>query len=586
MRASNVIAAFSTLSAIDSDTMKFLTAQITALMHGGGRQSNVKLLVRFVVLLTGVITFYSLLFHVLMQHEGREYSWVTGFYWTLTVMSTLGFGDITFESDLGRLFSIIVLLSGIIFLMVMLPFTFIRFFYAPWLEAQNQARAPRKLPAGLRGHVVLTHFNNVAANLIARLDQLGVQSVVLVPDLAGALELFDRGLRVMVGDINHPDTYRNLRVHDAAMVVVLNDDLASTNIIYTVREICDHVVTVTNADQDDSLDILQLAGSTHVYQFHKLLGQALARRVLGVSLHANVVGSFDDLLIAEVPAMATTVTGQTLLESGLRARTGVNVIGVWEQGEFRLPTAQTRIEPSTVLVLAGSKSQLDRFEMTVRPPDVPNRQQGPVLILGGGRVGQAVAATLEQRGIDYRMVEKRGNLKNGNEKVIIGSAADYDTLIAAGIERTPSIIITTHEDDLNVYLTIYCRRLRPDAQIISRASLNRNVKTLHRAGANLVMSYSSITTATIVNLLRPGSLLVLSESLSVFSATVDHRLQGRSLVQLRLREETGCSVIAIKRDGAMEVNPEPAVGLREGEELILVGDTEAVDRFAARFSST
>jgi len=28
-------------------------------------------------------------------------------------MSTLGFGDITFHSDLGRLFSIVVLLSGI-----------------------------------------------------------------------------------------------------------------------------------------------------------------------------------------------------------------------------------------------------------------------------------------------------------------------------------------------------------------------------------------------------------------------------------------------------------------------------------------
>lgn len=61
-----------------------------------------------------------------MAYEGREESWVTGFYWTLTVMSTLGFDDITFESDLGRIFSSIVLLSGIIFMLVILPFTFIK----------------------------------------------------------------------------------------------------------------------------------------------------------------------------------------------------------------------------------------------------------------------------------------------------------------------------------------------------------------------------------------------------------------------------------------------------------------------------
>lgn len=565
--------------------MKFMISQLTVLMHGGGRKSNVKLLVRFVLLLLAVITLYSVLFHVLMEHEGQRHSWITGFYWTLTVMSTLGFGDITFQTDLGRAFSILVLLSGIIFLMVMLPFTFIRFFYAPWLEAQNKARAPRALPEGTRGHVVFTHFNDVSANLIARLEQMGLAYVVLVPDLPRALELFDRGYRVMVGDLNHPDTYRNLRVHDAALVVVLNDDMASTNIIYTVREICPHVVTVTNADHDDSLDILQLAGSTHVYQFHKLLGNALARRVLGVSLHANVIGRFGDLLIAELPAMATSLVGQTLLESRLRARTGVNVVGVWDHGEFLLPTPQTRIDASSVLVLAGTAAQLDGFQQAVQATDQPHRQKGPVLILGGGRVGQAVAATLAQRGIDYRMVEKRGNLKNGDKRVIIGSAADRDVLIEAGIEHTPSIILTTHEDDLNIYLTIYCRRLRPDVQIISRASLNRNVKTLHRAGANLVMSYSSITTTTIVNLLRPGSLLMLSDSLSVFTKTVDQRLQERTLLDLRIREETGCSVIGIKRGGGLTANPEPADVLHRGDELILVGDVEAIARFTARHAT-
>jgi hypothetical protein len=37
-----------------------------------------------------------------------------------------------------------VLMSGIVFLLVMLPFTFIQFFYAPWLEAQSRARTPRQ----------------------------------------------------------------------------------------------------------------------------------------------------------------------------------------------------------------------------------------------------------------------------------------------------------------------------------------------------------------------------------------------------------------------------------------------------------
>ena len=47
-------------------------------------------------------------------------------------MTTLGFGDVTFTTDVGRLFSIVVLLSGVVLLLVVLPFLFIRLFYARW----------------------------------------------------------------------------------------------------------------------------------------------------------------------------------------------------------------------------------------------------------------------------------------------------------------------------------------------------------------------------------------------------------------------------------------------------------------------
>lgn len=563
--------------------MKYLFSQFASLMHASQRGRNLGLLLRFMLLLVCFFVLYSVLFHVLMEREGRAFSWVTGFYWTLTVMSTLGFGDITFTSDLGRIFSVIVLLTGIIFLLVMLPFTFIQFFYAPWLEAQNRARAPRAAPEGLSGHVILTHFDGVAVALAERLAQYGIPCVVLVADLPRALELFDRGYQVVVGELDDPATYRRLRLPQAAMVAVLNDDVTSTNIIFTVREIDDRVATVTNADQDDSLDILQLAGSTHVFQFTKLLGQALARRVLGGSLRANVIGGFDQLLIAEAPVMGTPLQGRTLAASRLRERAGVTVVGIWEQGVFSMPRPDTSLGAATVLVLAGTADQLERYDHLALPGDRDLPQSGPVLVLGGGRVGQAVAATLAQRGLDYRVVEKRPTAALRGEKVVTGSAADLETLQRAGLDSAPAIIITTHDDDLNIYLTIYCRRLRPEAQIISRASLDRNVNTLHRAGANLVMSYSSLCATTILNLLRPGQLLMLSEGLSVFRADVNHALAGRPLRDNRLRELTGCSVIAIRRGDALLVNPDPALDLHAEDELILVGDEQSEKRFVEHF---
>lgn len=111
--------------------MKFFTSQLAFFLKTATTRRNIRLLLRFLLVLVGLATLYSVLFHVLMLYEGQRHSWITGFYWTLTVMSTLGFGDITFKSDIGRVFSIVVLLSGMVSLLMLLPFTFIEFFYAP-----------------------------------------------------------------------------------------------------------------------------------------------------------------------------------------------------------------------------------------------------------------------------------------------------------------------------------------------------------------------------------------------------------------------------------------------------------------------
>jgi Trk K+ transport system NAD-binding subunit len=284
--------------------------------------------------------------------------------------------------------------------------------------------------------------------------------------------------------LGDPQTYRRLKVGDAALVVANVDDMMNTNIAFTVREISLTVTIVANADLDDSVDILELAGSTHVFQFMKMLGQSLARRVLGTSTRANVIGKVESLLIAEAPAMRTPLVGKTLLQSKLRETIGINVVGVWERGRFIIPTAQTPIRPTTVLLLAGSTDQFNAYDEKFGREE---KYKEPILILGGGRVGRAAADALAERNIDYRIIEKNQKLIE-DEHYIYGSAADINTLMTAGIKTTPSIIVTTHDDPTNIYLTIYCRRLSPNTQIIVRANLERNISKIRAYVLKVIMS--------------------------------------------------------------------------------------------------
>ena len=556
--------------------IKTFPAQIASVVRSRRGRRNLRVLGIFFLVLAGLILVYTVGFHLLMLREGKEHTWITGLYWTLTVMSTLGFGDITFHTDLGRLFSILVLASGMVFLLVLLPFTFIEFFYEPWMKAQAMLRAPRQLSLETRGHVLFTEYDAVASALIRRFEQYQQPYAVVVPDVDDALRLHDLGLNVIVGELDDPETWSKGRVQSAAMVVSTGNDVTNTNVAFTVRGLVSNVPVVTSAADEESVDIQKLAGSSHVMRLGEMMGQAFARRALGGDAVTHVIGRFDKVLIAEANARRTPLVGKTLRDSKLRENAGVTVVGVWERGRFEAARAETEIRENTVLVLAGSKQQLEQYDDLFR---IYNVSTAPVVIIGGGRVGRATSRALARRKVDYRIVERLEEHIRDSKRYVHGNAADLAVLEKAGIQETSTVIVTTHEDDLNVYLTIYCRKLRPDIQILSRSTSEPNVALLHRAGADNVLSYASMGASDVMNLLRRGKILMVEEGLDLFKLRVPEELAERPLAECSIRERTGCSVVAISTNDGVEVGPDPARNLPAGADIVLIGSPEAEERF-------
>jgi K+/H+ antiporter YhaU regulatory subunit KhtT len=120
-------------------------------------------------------------------------------------------------------------------------------------------------------------------------------------------------------------------------------------------------------------------------------------------------------------------------------------------------------------------------------------------------------------------------------------------------------------------------------QILSRASEDRNVSTLHRAGADFVMSYASLGANTIFNFLINEETMLLAEGLNFFHLPTPKSLLGKTLMSSDIREKTGCTVIAIIKEGSAYINPDPNIKLGREEELILVGTYEAERSFLKEF---
>jgi voltage-gated potassium channel len=565
--------------------MKFLSTQLTYLLTQQKTRRNLKALLKYVVFLVAVILVYAALFQwIMVSVEKQHHSILTGVYWTLTVMSTLGFGDITFSSDLGRIFSILVLISGVVLLLIVLPFAFIRYFYAPWLEAQIRMRAPREVPPDTVGHVIICCHETVARGLIRKLKLLSIPYYVIEPDPTVAASLMEEGISVVTGEVDNSTTYVAMRSARARLIFANADDATNTNITLTVREEAKKVPVVAIVENKESIDILELSGANHILPLKQRLGEQLANRVNADHAKVHVIGTFKGLLIAESPVHNTPLAGRTIRDTRLRQTTGVNVVGVWERGRLLPAHADKVLSDFSVPVVVGTEEQIAELETFMV---IYNTNYNPVLVLGSGNVGYAAACALKEKGIAVHVVERDESLLdrlNGiADRVFVGDAANRKVLMRAGLAEAPSVVITTNDDAINIYLSVYCRRLNPELRIVSRITHERNVEAIHRAGADFVLSYASLGVESVFSILQDRELVILGEGIDMFLVNVPLSLEGKTLGKSEIGLRTGLNVIAIQKGEEIITNPSAAMVLEKGSELLMVGSAEQREQFNARF---
>lgn len=565
--------------------MKFLPSQLSYLLSERETRRNIQALLNYLGVLLGTVVLFSVLFHVIMLREGQDHSWVTGFYWTLTVMSTLGFGDITFQSDLGRVFSILVLMTGIVLLLIVLPFAFIRFFYAPWLEAQVRLRAPREVPEAMRGHVIICHRDPIAMGLIPRLDEYGIPYCLIEPDLAMAANLNADGVSVIAGEPTAATTYQAAGVARARLVFANLGDAENTNVTLAVRESAPAVTILALVEHDNSIDVLELSGASEVLPLKRQLGEHLASRVTVGTAKVHRVGRFEDLVIAEFPIENTQLAGRTIRDTRLRALTGLSIVAVWERGKLLPAGPNTVLSPHSVPVIVGTEEQmleLDALFVIYHP------NENPVLVIGGGKVGAAAARALRERDAKVTILDKdpamQRDLAGQADRLVVGDAADLEVVTGAGLREAPSVVLTTNDDATNIFLAIYCRRLNPNARIVSRITEEWNLEAIHRAGADFALSHASLAAKSVLSAVQGSDLVVLGEGADLFVEIVPSVLEGKTLAESGIGAQTGLNVIAVRADGTSLTNPRPDISLEPGAELVMLGTIAQHQDFVRVFS--
>src|SRR5690606_22805761 len=119
-------------------------------------------------------------------------------------------------------------------------------------------RAPREVPETTSDHVVFCAWDSMAEDLAHRLEREGTPYFVIEADPEKAARMYSDGVKVVRGEVDDARTYERLHVERARAVIVNRDDLTDTNIVLTVRELAESTRLIALAEEEHSLDILEL----------------------------------------------------------------------------------------------------------------------------------------------------------------------------------------------------------------------------------------------------------------------------------------------------------------------------------------
>ena len=524
--------------------------------------------------LLAVIFGYALAYdYGMTTFEGQTQPFYHSMQVVVETFTTTGYGsDAPWQSLQMNVLVMVMDVTGVVLIFMALPV-----FVVPLFEEALSTAVPTTVEE-MTDHVVICTYSPRAESLIAELDSWDKEYVVVEPDRERATELYESGYSVVHGDPESVETLKDANLPAATALVADASDEVDVSIVLTAREAASDVPVVSVVEEPELATYHELAGVDRVLSPRKLVGESLAEKVTtAVTTElGEAVEIGEDFEVAELPVQrGSELVGRTLAESGIRERSGANVIGAWFRGEFETPLSpDAELDPGAVLLVAGRQEQLERLKELTRSP-VRSPRGGEVVVVGYGEVGATVTDELASAGVPYTVVDLRG--KSGVD--VVGDTTDPETLREAGIETARTVVFTVADDTLTGFGTLVARELNPEVEVIARAEETENVQKIYRAGADYVLALATVSGRMLASTILEEEEIISMDKQVELVRTTAPELAGQTLSEADIRSRTGCTVIAVERDGEVVTELGPEFRLRRDDAVVVAGTDDGVNEF-------
>ncbi len=303
------------------------------------------------------------------------WTWEDAAYMTVITLATVGFGEINPLGNRGRLFTISLILMGVVTIGYIVN-RFTEALIGGYFQEGLRLRQQRLAMESLSGHYIICGCGRTGQQVALEFAAEGVLFVTVDLSIASIQAAQQLGHIAFQGDATLDETLIKVGIEKAVgLVAALPSDAENLYTVLSAKTLNPNIRAIARASNREALQKLQRAGADAVVSPYITGGKRMAAAALRPQVMDFVdgilTGGDRELYMEEYrldPAVCPCI-GQTLKEARLRSQSGALVLAIRRVDGSLIggPTAETILMAGDLLICMGTAEQLRQINQILGP---------------------------------------------------------------------------------------------------------------------------------------------------------------------------------------------------------------------------
>jgi voltage-gated potassium channel len=314
-------------------------------------------------------------------------------YWMVAItIPTIGYGEVEPLSSAGRFVTVLSVVGGVVVVQLTIQ-NLLGLSESGYFSRIRQRRFLNWVQT-MDDHVILCGYGRIGREIGDQISREGVAVLVVEMDPERKEEAEARGLPVLMADATLDETLVEAGIHRCrSLVAALPSNAANLYVVLSARGLAPSCRLIARSDSDEAARKLRQAGADQVVSPYVAGGRTMAAtalRPLAVTFMDLLAGTdceVEEFRLSQDPALLGDLNGRSLNELAIKRRTGALVLAIrnpepellnpyvyrgstYAASESTLvanPGGTTTLAPGQLLVVMGSKPQLEAFGALLGP---------------------------------------------------------------------------------------------------------------------------------------------------------------------------------------------------------------------------